>query len=169
MSEFKGAPVTEVDLAKFDEVFAQCDTDEGEFSTIPDGRYQVIVDAVELLRTSKGDPMLKWTLRILGPTHQGRLMWRNNVIANEENVARVKKDLYACGVQLGRISELPANLERLLDICIEVTKKSKGEYESVYFNKRVRTAAEAEGTGSASAPKPTGRPAGKARDALNKF
>jgi len=171
MSDFKDTPVTEMDLADFDEAFEGAEGDnEREFEPIPDGRYQVIVDRVELVRTSKGDPMLKWTLRVLGPTHEGRLLWRNNVMASAENVKWLKRDLYACDLRIARLSELPANLERLLDIRLEVTKRSKGEYESICINKRIRTAEEAQAKAGAPAPKPTGtKPAGKARDALSKF
>ena len=158
MSDPKNTPVTATDLAGFDDDYVGSEVSDSEFDSVPDGKYQVIVERVELVRTTKGDPMLKWTLRILGPTHEGRLLWRNNVMANSENVKWLKKDLYACELHLARISELPANLERLLDIHLDVTKKTRGEYESVYINKRIRTAAEA---GAAST--------GKAKEALSKF
>lgn len=155
-------PVTVADLADFDEAYKDSEVTDDEFEPIPDGRYQVVVDRVELVRTTKGDPMLKWTLRILGPTHQGRLLWRNNVMATEQNVRWLKRDLYTCELRLARISELPANLEKLLDIKLEVTKKTQGEFDAVYLNRRIRTAGE---TPSSSA----GRSHGKARDALSKF
>ena len=169
MNDFKDTPVTDTDLANFDDVFEGSEGDERDFESIPDGKYQVVVDRVELVRTTKGDPMLKWTLRVLGPTHEGRLLWRNNVMAAPENIAWLKKDLYACDVRLARLSELPANLERLLDIRLEVTKRSKGEYESIYINKRIKTAGEAESKPGPTAQRPGAKPAGKARDALSKF
>jgi len=163
---YKDTPVTETDLAGFDDDYVGSEVPESDFESIPDGKYQVIVDRVELTRTSKGDPMLKWTLRVLGPTHEGRLLWRNNVMATSDNITWLKKDLYACDVRLARLSELPANLDRLLDIRLEVTKKTRGEFESVYFNRRIKTAEETSGT---AADKPTGKPRGKAQEALNKF
>lgn len=165
MSDPKNAPVTDADLAGFDDDFMGSDVPESDFDPIPDGKYQAVVDRAELVRTTKGDPMLKWTLRVLGPTHVGRLLWRNNVMASPENVAWLKKDLYACDLRLTRLSELPANLERLLDVRLEVTKKSRGEYESIYFNKRIRIPEEADSKAGASASKP----GGKAREALKKF
>ena len=169
MSDYKDTPVTDTDLAGFDDDYMGSEVPDDGFDSVPDGKYQVIVDRVDLTRTSKGDPMLKWALRILGPTHEGRLLWRNNVMASSENITWLKKDLYACDLRLARISELPANLERLLDIHLEVTKKSRGEYESVYINKRIRTAEEAEGKTAGKADKSGRKPSGKARDALNKF
>lgn len=170
MSDFDNTPVTEADLADFDDVYVDSEVSDDQFEPVPDGKYQVLVDRVELVRTSKGDPMLKWTLRVTGPTHEGRLLWRNNVMATDENIRWLKKDLFACDVRLARLSELPASLERLLDIRLEVTKKSRGEYESVYINRRVRTAGEdgggkPDGSGSNTA----GRSAAKAHEELGKF
>ena len=125
MNEHKQTPVTDTDLAGFDEEYEGYEATENEFEPVPDGKYQVKVETVELTRTQKGDPMLKWMLRIVGPTHQNRILWRNNVMATPDNIRWLKKDLYACEVKLARISELPANLGQLLDIHLEVTKKTR--------------------------------------------
>jgi hypothetical protein len=145
MSEHKQIPVTDADLAGFDEEYEGYEATDSEFEPVPDGKYQVKVETVELTRTQKGDPMLKWMLRIVGPTHQGRVLWRNNVMATPENIRWLKKDLFACEVKLARISELPANLGLLLDLHLEVTKKTRGEFDSVFINKRIHTLAGAEG------------------------
>jgi len=157
MSERDNTPVTATDLAHFDDVYKESEVTEDEFETVPDGKYQTEVDRVELVRTTKGDPMLKWALRILGPTHAGRLLWRYNVMATDENIRWLKKDLYACGIRLARLSELPASLERLLDIRLEVTKRTKGDFESIYINKRINTPGDADKGGD------------KASEALSKF
>jgi hypothetical protein len=162
MSEHSKAPVTDVDLSTFDDEYINREVQEDQFESIPDGKYQTQVEAVELTRTLKGDPMLKWTLKVLGPTHAGRKLWRNNIMASSENIAWLKKDLYSVGLKLERLSELPANLDRLLDIRLEVTKKTRRgddgrDYESVYINKRIKTADEAQGSSS------------KTNDALGRF
>ncbi len=72
-----------MDLAQFDDDFVSADVEEKDFEPVPDGKYQVKVDRVELTRSeTSGNPMLKWALKILGPKHKGRLLWRNNVIAS---------------------------------------------------------------------------------------
>ena len=157
MSEHDNISVNDTDLAHFDDVYKDSEVDEDGFDTVPDGKYQVNVDRVELVRTTKGDPMLKWTMRILGPNFAGRNLWRYNVMASDENIRWLKKDLYACELRLTRISELPANLERLLDVRLEVTKSTKGEYESIYINKRIRTADDQD------------RSSSKTSEALSKF
>lgn len=58
----------DIDLAQFDDDFAHAEVEEREFETIPDGKYQVNVERAELTRAqTSGNPMLKWTLRILAP------------------------------------------------------------------------------------------------------
>ncbi len=133
--------VSATDLATFDAEFEGAPVEDSGFEPLPDGKYQVLVERVELLRSKAGNPMLKWTLRVLGPQCQGRLLWRNNVIASAENLKWLKSDLHTCGLTLGKLSELPARLPELLDIHLEVTKRTRGENESVYLNKRVEASA----------------------------
>jgi hypothetical protein len=127
-----------LDLAKFDDDFAQAEVEDREFEPIPDGKYQVNVERVELTRAqTSGNPMLKWTLRVIAPRFQGRLLWRNNVMATRENIKWLKTDLHTCGLDLDKLSELPNNLDKLLNVKIEVTKRTRGENENVYFNRRI--------------------------------
>jgi hypothetical protein len=81
--------------------------------------------------------MLKWTLKILAPTHAGRLLWRNNVMASKENIKWLKNDLHTCGLELEKLSELPERLNDLLDLTLEVTKRTRGENENIYLNRRI--------------------------------
>jgi hypothetical protein len=132
-----GEDDTNVDLSRFDDDFADAPVEE-KTDSVPDGKYQVNVDKVEITtaRTS-GNPMLKWTLRIIAPSSRNRMLWRNNVMATRENIRWLKNDLHVCGLDLQRLSDLPANLERLLDVKLEVTKRTKGDNENVYFNRRL--------------------------------
>ncbi len=126
-----------VDLSRFDDDFADAPVEE-KTDSVPDGKYQVNVDKVEITTArSSGNPMLKWTLRILAPSSRNRMLWRNNVMATRENIRWLKNDLHVCGLDLQRLSDLPANLERLLDVKLEVTKRTKGDNENVYFNRRL--------------------------------
>jgi len=128
----------DLDLAQFDDDFAQAEVEDREFEPIPDGKYQVNVERVELTRAqTSGNPMLKWTLRVIAPQFRGRLLWRNNVIATRENIKWLKTDLHTCGLDLEKLSELPNNLDKLLNVKVEVTKRTRGENENVYFNRRI--------------------------------
>ncbi|MCL4499294.1 MAG: DUF669 domain-containing protein [Chloroflexi bacterium] len=136
--DYDATDASDFDLAQFDDDFSEIPVEEREFEAVPDGKYQVKVEKVELTRAqSSGNPMLKWTLRILGPRFAGRLLWRNSVMASKENLKWLKTDLHTCGVDIEKLSELPARLGDLLDVTLEVTKRTKGENENIYFNRRV--------------------------------
>lgn len=130
-----------IDLAQFDDDFQNETADErGERESVPDGKYQVAVERVELTQSSAGNPMLKWTLRILAPRFQNRFLWRNSVFT-QNTLKYVKTDLHLCGLQLQKLSDLPNHLDKLLEVKLEVTKKTRGENENIYFNRRIETAA----------------------------
>jgi hypothetical protein len=72
-NEYDNTGMSDLDLAQFDDDFAEAPVEEREFEDVPDGKYQVKVEKVELTRAqSSGNPMLKWTLKILGPKCAGR-------------------------------------------------------------------------------------------------
>lgn len=143
-----------IDLAKFDGDFAEAPLEEKEFDDVPDGKYQVNVDKVEITTAkTSGNAMLKWTLRILAPRCQNRLLWRNNVMATRENIRWLKNDLHTCGLDLQKLSDLPANLEQLLDVKLEVTKRTKGDNANIYFNRRIVTDAPEAGGANGGAAK----------------
>jgi hypothetical protein len=130
-----------IDLAQFDDDFqTEATAERGDFESVPDGKYQVAVEKVELTQSSTGNPMLKWTLRILAPRFANRFLWRNSVFTHN-TLKYVKTDLHLCGLDLDKLSELPKHLDKLLDVKLEVTKKTKGENENIYFNRRIETAA----------------------------
>ena len=135
-----------IDLSQFDGGFRneQVDT-RADFDSVPDGKYQVNVEKVELTEThTSGNPMLKWTLRIIAPQQVNRLMWRNSVIT-AKTLKFLKTDLHVCGLDLERLSDLPNHLGRLLDVKLEVTKRTKGDNENIYFNRRIDIATGANG------------------------
>ncbi|HMQ16254.1 MAG TPA: DUF669 domain-containing protein [Phycisphaerae bacterium] len=126
------------DLSAFDDEYGTvqpADSDE-----VPDGKYQARVHAVKLDRSQKGDPMLKWDLIVLSGQHTGRHIFKNAVIT-QASLPFVKGDLKTLGLELPKLSELPNHLDQLLDHALEVTKRTKGEYTNVYFNKRIQVPA----------------------------
>ncbi|HOP40529.1 MAG TPA: DUF669 domain-containing protein [Geobacteraceae bacterium] len=128
------------DLSQWDDEYDQAPVEDRDFEPVPDGKYQVAVDRVELTTAqTSGKPMLKWALKIIAPNHVGRLLWRNNMIASPDNIRWLKNDLNVCGMKLGKLSELPAHLEELLDVKIEVTVRTRGENQNVYFNRLIDT------------------------------
>ena len=114
-----------IDLTQFDDDFqSETPAERSDMESVPDGKYQVVVEKV------------KWTLRILAPRYVNRLMWRNSVFT-PNTLKFVKTDLHICGLDLEKLSDLPRNLSKLLDVKLEVTKKTKGDNENIYFNSRI--------------------------------
>ena len=126
-----------VDLTHLDAEFDSTEVKDVEFDPIPDGRYQTSVERAEIVNAkSTGNPMLKWTLRILGPTFKDRLLWKNSVLISGF-MEYVKRDLQTCGLQLTKISELGNHLNELLDVRLEIVKKTKNGSENIFINKRL--------------------------------
>ena len=103
---------------------------------MPDGKYQVRIDSVRLDKSQKGDPMIKWELLVISGPHAGRRIFGNSVIT-AASLPFVKGDLSTVGLQLTKFSALAGRLEELLDLILEVTRKTKGDYTNVYFNRRI--------------------------------
>ena len=153
METYENENNNNLDLSQFDETFESAEVEEREFEDVPDGKYQVNVDKVELTKAkTSGNTMLKWTLRIIAPAHKGRLLWRNNVIATNDNVKWLKQDLYTCGLELKKLSDLPAHLEQLLNLKLDITKKTSGENERIYLNRRIEIADDAEAPNGVGVP-----------------
>lgn len=127
-----------IDLSQFDAEFqGEQPAELGDFENVPDGKYQVSVEKVELTEAqTSGNPMLKWTLRVIAPKFINRLMWRNSVITHN-TLKYLKTDLHLCGLDLDKVSDLPKHLKKLLNVKLEVTKKTKGENENIFFNRRI--------------------------------
>lgn len=125
------------DLSEFDDGFSETTVEDREFGEVPDGKYQIRVEQAELTRAhTSGSPMLKWTLKILAPNFIGRLLWRNNVIT-DDNLKWLKTDLHACGLELDKLSELPSRLHELQGVTLEVTKRTKGNNQNIFLNRRI--------------------------------
>jgi hypothetical protein len=137
------APVAPGDLSAFDAEFTT--TQAASSDEVPDGKYQVRVNKVSLSRSQKNDPMIKWDLIVIAGPHTGRHIFKNSVIT-QAALPFVKGDLQTLGLQLPKLSDLPQHLESLLDLNIEVTRRTKGEYTNVYFNKLLQLAPGALGT-----------------------
>ena len=88
--------------------------------------------------------MIKWGLRIISGTQAGRYIFKNSVIT-QSSLPYVKGDLKTLGMELAKFSGLAERLEELLDVTLEVTKRTRGDYTNVYFNRRIRIAAASTG------------------------
>ena len=139
MSEYESFEPTDsqVDLTSFDDEF---DTAEApSYEEVPDGKYQVQIESVKLEQSQKGDPMIKFDLLVISGSQAGRHIFKNSVIT-QASLPYVKGDLKTLGLELAKFSELAGRLEELLDETLEVTKRTRGDYSNVYFNRRLNIA-----------------------------
>ncbi len=134
--------------------------DRGE---VPDGTYQAQVDKVEIVKAkSSGNTMLRWHLRIIAPEYIGRKLFKNHVFT-PACLRFIKQDLGLCGFDHAHFKDLPNHLGELLDLQLEVVKRSqeRGEHGrdgySVYFNRFIGRGSSADGYDAA------------ARDRLSRF
>jgi hypothetical protein len=128
-----------IDLSQFDDDFRRHTPMPGSKpQALPDGRYQVLIEKLEVAETrTTGSPMVKWTLRVTSPSgYANRLLWKNTVIS-PKTLGMIKEDLLTCGLELAGLSELPDRASEIYDVPLEITKRTDGQYENVYFNRRV--------------------------------
>ncbi len=106
------------------------------FDPLPDGKYTVEVASAEVTTSKTSNaPMLKWSLKVIGGPYAGRLMWRNNMLASEQNRKWTKTDLSKCEMQIGKWSELPARASELVGLVLAVNQKTSGNYTNVYIER----------------------------------
>ncbi len=133
-------PTAVVDLSRFDDDYrrAQTDTDTTPVHiAVPDGKYRVMVESVELTTAkSSGNPLLKWRLRITGEDQKHRVLFKNRAITGT-TIEWVKKEMNVLGIELEPFSSLPQKLNELVNVELMISKVTKGEYENIYFNKRI--------------------------------
>jgi hypothetical protein len=125
-----------IDLSEFDEDFAGAEAPS--FEEVPDGRYVVSVERVNLVKSTGGNPMLKYDLLVQEGEQKGRHIFKNAIIS-KNSLPYLKKDLEICGVKLEKLSDLAGRLEELLDKRLEVNKRTRGEFVNVYFDRLVST------------------------------
>lgn len=124
----------DIDLSRFDQTVQTETKPRPTFVEIPDGRYDVRIEDVELYKSpSSGNPVLKYTLRVLGPTHIDRMMWKRRGIT-EKTRDWVMDELKICGLELSKFSDLKLYLHDLIGVELEVTRKTRGEDVAIFFN-----------------------------------
>ncbi len=130
-------PNSQVDLTSFDDEFESAEAPS--YEEVPDGKYQVKIQTAKLESSQKGDPMIKFDLEIISGSQAGRHIFKNSVIT-QASLPYVKADLKTLGLELARFSELSGRLEELLDVTLEITKRTRGDYTNVYLNRRLNIA-----------------------------
>ncbi len=125
---------------------------ESTFDNLPDGKYQVSIEEVRLENAKKsGRLQLAWVLTVMNGDYAGRKVFHYRGLDREESAGWMKREIYACGLEVESILDLPDMLPELLDRVVEITLKTKrgsdGEdYQNCFINKLL----EAVGPGAVS-------------------
>jgi len=132
-------PTYDPDLSVYEAAWAQsAEVPTANTDEVPDAVYHCSVHTVEIKTSKAGNLMLAWQLKVIGPSHKGRLIFKQNmIVADAQRLAYLRKDLSTCGIDPGKISTLRDRLELLLDREIEVKVETKG-YRNVYINRLIR-------------------------------
>lgn len=107
-----------------------------------DGDFTGVIDACTIGRGYGGCDRLSWKIRITGPTHAGRIVWRDHDLApNRDTLKWLKKDLRTLGIDIHRLSAVyDADVrQQFVGLAVEIrcqakTSKSGGIYQQVYIN-----------------------------------
>src|SRR5260370_42427053 len=103
------------------------------YSDILTGTYNAVIEGARLPKTaSTGRPMVVWKLRIQGPQAVNRVVTKSRVVT-ENTLVYLKEELEKCGLQVSRLSELPARLTELVNHPIGVQKSTKDGKTNFYF------------------------------------
>ena len=124
-----------VDLSGLDAEYEQAKA--ANMEEIPDGKYQAAIRGVRLGKTQNDNPMLQYDMVILSGAHEGRHIHKTSVFT-AASLPFFKAEMKILGIQLAKLSDLPNHLGAMLDLTLEVTKKTKGEYSNTYINKLLK-------------------------------
>lgn len=125
-------------LKQYEEAYQKAEVREqnNSFDELPDGKYKVQIDRVELTQSkSSGRPQMVWEFIVIEGKFKGRRIWKYNGLDSAEKIQWLKNDLWTAGLALERLTDLERNLSQLLDQFLEITLKTKGSVQGIYINK----------------------------------
>lgn len=153
--------MSQVNVSDLDDDFSAADGNAGgDFESLPDGSYQVVVDRVEIDWTKGKSPerMFRWTFKVLVGPHTNRKIWKTALL-RPDLLKWLKSDVWKCGWQVKHLSELQRNLSKLLDTWLEIklqTKEVDGkERQNVFITKLIDGKDTNESRGGDDPPPPT--------------
>ena len=157
-------------LEQFDNAFRNAKpTAANDPDAVPDGKYNAEIEAAEFTLTKeKRSPMLSWRFRILDGEYKGEAIFKNSVIASDQQAEFLASDLFRCGLKLNSLTELPENAWKLVGVNVRLLKKTKANptdaskpYVNIYINSRiVDSPVSASGVTDADMPENNGMPKG---------
>jgi hypothetical protein len=116
----------------YDEMYGNVEA-SNNFEDVPEGTYQVFIDKISLGETKKDPirPMLSWALKIMSGEHEGRFLFKNDVVNTnsketiEKSLGFIKTDLSVAGLAECKFSDVAGSLHTLLNTQLEVKVVNK--------------------------------------------
>ena len=124
---------------------------DGEFAPIPDGLYQVQVMKVNNMVSQSENKYLNWHLRILEGPHAGQYLFKRSMLNKVDSIRFLLADLRTCGSSAEKIADIEHGAKEVLDVIVEVRKKTSGDFENIYINRKIgkgESADNVDGSGS---------------------
>lgn len=105
---------------------------------LPLGRYVVEVEWASMATSQAGNPLVRWKLVVLDGEYQGRTIWKNSMLHSDICVKGLKTELSRCGMEFTSMKDLPELLHNLKGLCLEVSRRQRGEYSDTYIQSVIR-------------------------------
>lgn len=126
-----------IDLAIFDNEYEHVEVQEFDNQKLPDGKYSMLIVEVEIKPNKNNTPMIVYQLQPISGEYSSRFAWKNQTIT-QDALPFIKKDLSVLGIELDKFSDIKIKLNNAVNLCVEVTAKTKGEFQSFYFNSLIK-------------------------------
>ena len=117
---------------------ASVDVKVDDFSPVPDGTYEAIINSVEFTESKQsGNLMFKWEFIYTTEEYENKHEWKYNVLNKPENMKRLITELEKFGVNCSSIETIKNSLEDLLDVPViliiktTVSKTNGQEYRNI--------------------------------------
>jgi hypothetical protein len=104
-----------------------------------DGTYQVEIMAADAGNSQKGNLQLAWGLKVLTECEkQGHEFKKYSQLASAENLKWFQRELYRLGIMPEpKLRGMIGQAQTLIGSRAEIVVKTKGEFQNVYFQKRI--------------------------------
>lgn len=78
-----------------------------EFTALPKGEYECIVEDVEFKFSKNGAPMLTWKFKVVDGEFAKRILFNHTVLNNDFGIAMLKKTIVSSGCEVDMASFNP--------------------------------------------------------------
>lgn len=124
-------------LAQFDSAFESAEVTTNATIDLPEGKYEAKVTGTEIFESGDGRNFFRINMEVANGEMKGTKFSKLHGLDNPERFKYLKGDLTVCGLMLGKLSELPAQMNRIHGVKLRVQCKKNGQYTNYYINGQV--------------------------------